>query len=78
MSRYYFHSVTADGILKDDVGVEVEEAKLRAEAMKAVFELEVEFAPKGEDLIVQSFWIVDEVGRTILELPFREGDDPIN
>jgi hypothetical protein len=78
MSRYYFHSVTADGILKDDVGVEVEEAKLRTEAIKAVFELEAEFAPRGEDLIVQSFWIVDEGGRTILELPFREGDDPIN
>jgi len=78
MGRYYFHSVTPDGILKDDVGVVVEEAKLRLEAIKAVFELEAEFGPRGEDLIVRSFWIVDEVGRTILELPFRVAADPIN
>jgi hypothetical protein len=72
MSRYYFHSVTADGLLKDDVGVEVEDVDLQREASKAVFELENEFGTDDEELIVLGFRVVDHVGRTVLELPLRD------
>ena len=78
MSRYFFHSVTADGVLKDDIGVEVEDASIYREAIKAVFELEAEFGPRGEDTVIQSFWIVNEIGQTILELQVREAVDTVH
>jgi hypothetical protein len=72
MSRYFFHSVTTDGEMKDDVGVEVDDADLRREAVKAVFELEAELGARGEDDIVLGFRVVNDLGRTVLELPLRE------
>ena len=72
MSRYFFHSVTADGEMKDDVGVEVDDTDLRREAVKAVFELEAELGVRDEDVIVLGFRVVNELGRTVLELPLRE------
>lgn len=72
MSRYYFHSITADGIFADNVGVEVEDASLRYEAIRAIFELSVEFSPIAEDLWVLGFRVVDDGGRTVLELPLRD------
>lgn len=73
MSRYYFHSITADGLVKDDVGVEVEDGDLKREASKAVFELEHEFEAAGEEPTVLRFRVVDDFGRTVLELPLRDG-----
>jgi peroxiredoxin len=67
MSRYYFHSVTEDGLFKDDVGVEVDDLHLQREASRAIFELASEFVADG----VLYFRVVDDVGRTVLELPLR-------
>jgi hypothetical protein len=72
MSRYFFHSVTADGEMKDDVGVEVDDMNLQREARKAVFELQAEFVERGEEILVLGFRVVNEFGRTVLELPLRE------
>jgi hypothetical protein len=71
MSRYFFHSLTADGEMKDDVGVEVDDRDLQREAIKAVFELQAEFGVTAEDANVLGFRVVNEVGRTVLELPLR-------
>ena len=78
MSRYYFHSVTADGILEDDIGVEVEDVNLEREAIKAIFELEAEFGTRDEEWTVLSFRVVNDVGRTVLELPLREVGYPLH
>jgi hypothetical protein len=71
MSRYYFHSVSEDGLFKDDIGIEVEERDLKREATKAVFELASEIGADGEELTILSFRVVDDVGRTVLELPLH-------
>jgi hypothetical protein len=72
MSRYFFHSVTADGEIKDDVGVEIVDVDLQREAREAIFELQAEFDVSGEDVFVLGFRVVNEFGRTVLELPLRE------
>ncbi len=61
--------VTVDGEMKDDVGVEVDDRALHREAVEAVFELQSEFGAKDEDVL--GFRVVNEVGRTVLELPLR-------
>lgn len=71
MSRFFFHSVTIDGEMKDDVGVEVDDSDLKREAIEAVFELQAEFGERVEDGNVLGFRVVNEVGRTVLELPLR-------
>lgn len=71
MSRFFFHSVTIDGEMKDDVGVEVDDRDLYREAIEAVFELQSEFGVRNEDTDVLGFRVVNEVGRTVLELPLR-------
>jgi hypothetical protein len=71
MSRYYFHSVSEDGVFKDDVGIEVEERDLKREATKAIFELANEFHADGEESTILGFRVVDDVGRTVLELPLH-------
>jgi hypothetical protein len=72
MSRYFFHSVTVDGEMKDDVGVEVDDRDIQREAIEAVFELQAEFGVREEAANVLGFRVVNEVGRTVLELPLRE------
>lgn len=69
MSRFFFHSVTIDGEMKDDVGVEVDDRDLHREALMAMFELQAEFGVREEDTNVLGFRVVNEVGRTVLELP---------
>lgn len=71
MSRFFFHSVTVDGEMKDDVGVEVDDRDLHREAFEAVFELQAEFGVWNEDTTVLGFRVVNEVGRTVFELPLR-------
>ena len=69
MSRYFFHPVTFDGELEDEVGVEVDDADLRREAMEAVFALQAELGVEEEPVIVLGFRVVNELGRTVMELP---------
>jgi hypothetical protein len=71
MGRFFFHSVTVDGEMKDDVGVEVDDRSLHREAIEAVFELQSEFGVRDEVADVLGFRVVNEVGRTVLELPLR-------
>ena len=78
MSRFFFHSVTVDGEMKDDVGVEVDEGDLHKEAVEAVFELQAEFSVRDGDASVLGFRVVNEVGRTVLELPLRAMAYPLH
>jgi hypothetical protein len=71
MGRFFFHSVTVDGEMEDDVGVEVDDRDLHREALEAVFELQAELGVRDEDANVLGFRVVNEVGRTVLELPLR-------
>lgn len=71
MSRYYFHSVTEDGLFEDDVGVEVKDLDLYREAMKALFELSNECDADGEEWPILRFMVVDDAGTTVLDLPIR-------
>jgi hypothetical protein len=71
MGRYFFHPLTFDGEVKDEVGVEVNDMDLRREVMKAVFELQAELGVEEEGVIVLGFRVVNELGRTVLELPLR-------
>jgi hypothetical protein len=71
MSRYYFHSVSEDGLFKDDIGIEVEERDLKREVTKALFELASEIGADYEELTILNFRVVDDVGRTVLELPLH-------
>lgn len=71
MGRYFFHPLTCDGEMEDEVGVEVDDTDLRREAMQAVLELQAEFGADDENGIVLGFRVVNELGRTVLELPLR-------
>lgn len=71
MGRYFFHPLTCDGEMEDEVGVEVDDTDLRREAMRAVLELQAEFGGDDENGIVLGFRVVNELGRTVLELPSR-------
>lgn len=75
MSRYYFHSVTSDGLFIDDIGVEVDDVNLQREARTAIFELESGLVLNGEGWGVLGFRVVDDLGRTVLELPLHERRD---
>jgi hypothetical protein len=71
MSRFFFHSVTVDGEMKDDVGVEVDDGALYREAIEAVVEVQAEFGVREDDADVLGFRVVNEVGQTVLELPLQ-------
>ena len=71
MSRFFFHSVTVDGEMEDDEGVEVDDRDLQREVIEAVFELQAEFGVWNEDTTFLGFRVVNEVGRTVFELPLR-------
>ena len=78
MGRFFFHSVTVDGEMEDDVGVEVDDRDFHREAIEAVFELQAELGVRDEDANVLGFRVVNELGRTVLELPLRAMADSLH
>lgn len=70
---FFFHLRTPAGVAEDDMGIEfptLERAYL--EAYRSIPDMVVELLRQGSDPLVPSFIIADEVGTTLIELPFIE------
>lgn len=70
--RYHFHVVAGGEVVLDEEGCELGEAEVRSAALKGARSLIVEDVKAGRLDLSGRIDVVDEYGRQVLVLPFRD------
>lgn len=73
MARYHFNLYNSDGLIEDEEGRELRGiSEVRAEALRGIRSIIAEEAMQGRIDLRGRLEVVDEEGRNVLTLSFRE------